>query len=454
MRTAVAKYISLIIILSVTLVACTGGGDEQVIDTTPAPDEGSTAETILIWWNLFEPEENVRPLIDAYEATHPNVTIQYDQRGVGDGVDGYRSDLDVVLNDDNPLSTPDIFTVHNSWMTTYERYVSPAPSNTITLGDLDDFYPVVGDDFAYNDKILGIPLYMDAIAIIYNKAKLQEALYTFPSDDWLEFSTQAKNLTQRDTSNNIVSAGFSAVFQENVEFNVEMLYLLMLQNGVSMTDPTGEVAIFAEDSERAKSQEAYQFYRSFISSGDGTWNSSQKVDIASFLEKKLAMYAAPSWRLIDILDYNEEYSLGLDVGVAPVPQLGSINNDEEIYWPTYWGQTVSNESSNSAVAWDFLQFITQPEQLELLDQTVKANGRPIGILYPRQSMATKITDDQSANEYLGPYIQALANAKNWRIPDGDLAASAFNQVLNSSTQFESAQSVINNAYEDAKATEN
>ncbi|KXK26504.1 MAG: Bacterial extracellular solute-binding protein [candidate division WS6 bacterium OLB20] len=442
MKQLLSKYTATAVVLAVTLAACTGGGNQQV-NPTPTPG-GSTEETILIWWNLFEPEENVRPLIDAYENLHPNVTIQYDQRGVRNGVEGYRSELDVVLNDNNALSTPDIFTVHNSWMTVYEKYVSPAPSNTFTPADLQDFYPVVTSDFAYNDRLLAIPVYMDALAIIYNKAKLQEALYTFPSDDWLEFSTQAKNLTRRDANNRIISSGFSAVFPNNTEFNFDMFNLLLLQNGVQMTNGAG-TATFASDAQIGKADEALTFYRSFVGSA-GVWTEDQKIDIASFLEKKLAMYAAPSWRLIDVLEYNEEYNLGIDVGVAPVPQLGSINNDEEIYWPTYWGQTVSKESSNTAVAWDFLQFITQAEQLKTLDQTVKANGRPIGILYPRISMAGEITNDPEANELLGPYMQALANSRNWRIPDGDRVKAAFDQVLLGDQDLNNAQETVTNLY--------
>lgn len=389
------------------LTACSGG-----TNTPATPTPTAAQDIILIWWNLFEPVENVQPLIDAFEATHTNVKIQYDQKGKTDGIDGYRTQLNQVLTDGDPLTTPDIFTINNTWAGKYEQYIAKAPTSILSTADMDDFYDVIKADFGSNG-VSGIPINMESLAIIYNKDMLTDAGYTVPSQDWSEFQTQAKALTIKNTTGQIVRAGFSANIPANSEFVFDMVNLLLLQNNVQMVDPSGK-ATFADASELTKANGALSFYREFTSGTQPTWSANLKVDIAAFLEKKLAMYAAPSWRLIDILNYNKQYNLGLNIGVAPMPQLG----ESSVYWSNYWAQTVSKDSKNQSLAWEFLKFISQAEQLKIFDRTVKENGRPIGVLYPRKSMATLITSDPSANSNLGAYITAIQNSKTWNMVDG------------------------------------
>ncbi|MCA9383738.1 carbohydrate ABC transporter substrate-binding protein [Candidatus Dojkabacteria bacterium] len=430
MKTKFYRTLVLFATVIFTLAACTNGGSGDGTEVTPTP-LGGDQQVILIWWNLFEPVENVQPLIDAYETLHPNVTIQYDEKGI-DGIDGYEQTISSALSDNDPLTSPDIFTIHNTWAGKYEQYISKAPESIVTQENMADFYPVVNQDFNSNG-IVAVPIYLDTLAIIYNKDKLISGGYTIPSDDWSEFQLQAKQLTEKNNNNQIVSGGFSAGIPENSEFYFDMLNLLFLQNGVQMTDESGQ-AIFADQIE---SSDAVNFYRTFYTGTDATWSSSFKLDVAAFLESDLAMYAGPSWRLIDILNFNNAFALNLDVGVVPVPQLGG---DQSVTWATYWGQTVSNDSTNKEVAWDFINFITQAEQLRLLDQTVKDNGRPVGIIYPRQSMASDISGD----EYLGPYVQSLPDAQTWDMYDGFAVKETFdNQIINGSGGLEAIQGIVN-----------
>ena len=393
------KFAALVLIIAVVLTGCTPGGGGP----TPTP---ASQQVVLIWWNLFEPEENVKLLIEAYETLHPNVTIQYSHKGKDDFVAGYKDELDEVLNDNDPLTTPDIYTIHSTWTDKYLRYLAPAPASVLTNSDLEDFYQIVKDDFVRNG-IYALPIYLDTLAIIYNKDLLAAKGYTVPAELWSDFKVQAQALTSKSQANQIEVSGFSANVPDNTEFLFELMNLLFLQNGVQMVDSTGNKAIF---SNYRGAQDALDFYQSFTQGTNPIWSDQFKKDIAVFLEKRLAMYAAPSWRLINILEYNNAYNLGINAGVAPIPQVSG----DSIHWASYWGQTVSIESIHQDVAWDFLKFITQAEQLRLLSKTVTENGRPIGIIYPRQSMANEISTDQ----YLGPYVLSAARAKTWNMKDG------------------------------------
>lgn len=201
-------------------------------DDTPQNNEQVT----LIWWNLFESEENVKPLVDGFKSKYPNVVVQYKQQGVQGGVAAYRNLLDTTINDADTLNDPDIFTLENTWVGKYSDVITPAPNDLIPASYMSDFYSIVQRDFI-EDTVRGIPLYVDALAVIYNKDKLIEAGYSLPDNEWSEFKTQAINLTKKDASNNIVSAGFAAADGNNVQFNFDIFSLLMLQNGVDLSSP-------------------------------------------------------------------------------------------------------------------------------------------------------------------------------------------------------------------------
>lgn len=372
-------------------------------------------QVTLIWWNLFEGEENVKPLIDAFKTKYPNVVIQYKQQGVDDGVSSYKNLLDTTLNDQDTINDPDIFTIENTWVKKYAKNITPAPNDIISTDYLSDFYPIVKDDFI-DTTVNAVPLYVDTLAVIYNKDKLIEAGYSVPDNEWSEFKTQAINLTKKDSGNKIISAGFAAANGTNVQFNFDIFSLLMLQNGVDLSNPD----TFKSLENNSEFADSVDFYREL---GTGlSWDKDQKLDIAAFLEGRLAMFIAPSWRLNDVLIYNEEYNLNLDIGIAPLPQLAGM---DATYWATYWGQTVSKNSPNSKIAWEFVKFITEANQLKTLDSTVKENGRKVGIFYPRESM----TGDISNDEYLKVYVQSIPFARSWDMYDGYQVEYEFNKFF-------------------------
>ncbi|MBN1915493.1 extracellular solute-binding protein [Candidatus Dojkabacteria bacterium] len=408
-------------VLSLVLAGCKPKSDD-----TLSTDEPVT----LIWWNLFEPVENVRPLIEAYQSAHSNVTIQYAERDLSD----YRTLLESNLTDGLPRTGPDIFTIHNTWTGNYESFLSPAPSSVVDPTKFrSDFYDFVSDDFTGSSGlILGIPLGIDCLAIIYNKDLLEAEGYTVPSSSWDDFKIQARTLTTRK-ANEISTAGFSAAVPENTQFAFEIVNLLMLQSGGNILSSDKSTAVFATDSDIFG---ALSFYLDFAGGNDSTWNNKQQIDIAAFLSGKLAMYAAPSWRLLDVVKYNEQYNLGLDYATAPMPQLENLE-DTRIQVGSYWGQVVSRDSANPDVAWDFLNFITQPDQLRTFHNKA-AENRAFGELYPRREMASELT----TNEHLKAYVESFPFIRSWKMVDGGKVKKSFDTMLETSLNGNLNQSLL------------
>ncbi len=416
------KFLNIILILSISLflTGCIGGKKNE---PTTEQDQGvvpKDRQITLIWWNLFEPQENVQPVIDAYKAKYPNVTIEYSQRDPST----YRDSLDKILTDGIPESTPDIFTIHNTEGGRYRNYTTTPPSQVIDFGTFQkNFYPVVVEDFAPDGNIKGIPLGIDSIAIIYNKKLMSAEGYSLPSDNWNQLFEQAKKLTKKDNNNTYTTVGLSLAADDDSEFWFDVFNLLLLQSNVSMLSQDRTEVLFGQDTATDESISYMSKY-----STEGLWNSNLKKDIALFLEGKLAMYIAPSWRLLDIISYNDTYKLGLDVGIAPMPQLSTLEN-EKVGWSTYWAQTVSIDSKNSAVAWDFLNFASQQTQLRLMyDEASKK--RAFGQIYPRPDMRSELENHQ----YLKVYNDEVNISKTWYMVDGTQVADIFLKMVTRSQQ--------------------
>ncbi len=383
----------------------------------------SSEKVVLQWWGAFMDPSEVQPLLDEYNTENPNVTIEYANKIPADTASDdaaltYKTELDRILKANDPVQIPDIFSVSSTWAGDYERYVKSSTSyDSETFNNT--FYEVVGQDFAHNGTINGVPLWLDTLAVVYNKDILaSKAVLNVPTD-WPSFKSLAQNLTTKE-KNTIKVAGFAGGLSSNVSYSFDVLNVLLFQNGVSVTD-SKDVPTFAEDTD---SVSAFQFYKDFANSSTGTWSRDIKNDSAAFLEGNVAMIIVPSYRLREILYYNEQYGLNLNIGVAQLPQLQG-QDQAVINWPEYWGNMVALNRPNSTEAWKFLQWITQSDKLKELSDNIKTNEGYFGILYPRKDMATELSDDQ----YLKIYNDSLPNLKTWYMVKGMDIKEAFNKVI-------------------------
>jgi maltose-binding protein MalE len=108
-----------------------------------------------------------------------------------------------------------------------------------------------------------------------------------------------------------------------------------------------------------------------------------------------------SWRALEILEYTEN----IEFGLAPLPRL---TNNDEVYYATYWGTTVSKTSKDTLEAWKFVKFLSEPEQLRRLYQNA-AKTRAFGEPYSRVSMNAELAENKytQALAYMAPYMKSF-----------------------------------------------
>jgi multiple sugar transport system substrate-binding protein len=405
-------------------------GDEP---TEPAGDQ----EVTITWWGAFLSQDDVQPLIDAYEADNPGVTVNYSNEVLR------RSELpsyqvkvqDVLANGGS--DAPDLIMIDNGWAGLYIPELEPAPQEIATGAQVDsNFYEFVSTDFVEDDQVYGLPLWVDTFALIYNEDLYEEAGLVSPAEDWQTFvDDQLPELTAANDSDEITQAGFAGTDTSNTEFWFEALNILMWQNGANIIDNSGQAAL-ADD---ADAEDAVAFYQQFTEGDTASWSSEFNVDVAAFLEGKLATYMAPSWRLNDIVRYNDAGDLGLNFGVSAIPQL-SASSGQESNMAIYWANVVNADSPQSFETWQFLNFLTQSQQLETLNNTMLDNGSTeIGIIYPRSNMSSIQSNDQ----YLGVYVNSLPSARSWDMVDKISVKDSFEGLLTDNDNLSEVETQLN-----------
>jgi multiple sugar transport system substrate-binding protein len=340
----------------------------------------------ITWWGLWEDPVIVQPLIDEFQSQHSGVKITYIRQSPQD----YRERLTSSLAKG---TGPDIFAFHNSWVPMFKNSLDTLPASVMNPADFAKiFYPVASSDLTSGSSIVGIPLEYDGLILYANQDIFEKSGKSIPTT-WDDYRNVAKNLTVKDDQGIITQAGAAMGRTENVDHWPEILALLMLQNGVDLTNPTGKIA-----------QDALTFFTLF-STNDGVWDASLPNSTQAFAAGKLAMYIGPSWRAFDIIQQNPS----LRFKTYPIPQLPKDNPTQpDITYATYWVQGVWSVSPNKSLAWDFLKFLSTQDSLNKLYQN-EAKYRNFGEPYPRIDMASLLIDHPLA----GSVVAQAPGAMSW-----------------------------------------
>lgn len=339
----------------------------------------------ITWWDLWEDQSVVQPLIDTYEKDHPNVKINF----VGQSKEDYRERLTNALAKG---TGPDIFSFHNTWVPMFKSYLDPMPASVMSAGDFSkNYYPVMTSDLSSGTSIVGIPLMYDGLNLFVNQDIFETQGKTVPTT-WDELRQTAIELTIKDDNGVIKQAGVALGRTENVDHWPEILALMMLQNNVKLNNPTGPLA-----------EAALQYFTVF-SSQDGVWDATLPNSTQAFANGTVAMYFGPSWRAFEIAAINPK----LRFKIVPVPQLPKQTpNEPNITYATYWAEGVNTKSASKAAAWDFLKYISSSDSLQKMYKNAAAT-RSFGEPYPRTDMASLLSTDSNANAVVSqaPYAQS------------------------------------------------
>ena len=369
--------------------------------------ESEGPEFIRATINFWGVTENVRAygnIISQFKATYPNITIKYT---FFENEEEYERKL---LEAMALGQGPDIYMVRNNDIQRNIDRITPLPITFYRLTDIRrDFPEIVEEDLIRGDFIYGLPLYIDTLALLYNKDMFNRAALPFPPETWDEVKQMIPLLAEYENEGTTIKRAAIAMggSSRNIKFAKDIIYNLMFQSGSRPPlNPTG-------------ARPGLEFYMNFSNPlfDFYTWNEAMPDARTAFAEGRLAM----------LLDYESGLSAiksqnpFLNIGIAPVPQL-SLTNEENIKaYGRYWAYTVSHQAGQpkNIIAWEFILHMTT--KAHVAKNYTESTNRPPA---HRQLISSKINDP-----YLDVFARQTLIANSWPDPDPIKTTAIFDENI-------------------------
>lgn len=376
---------------------------------------GGGQRVAVEFWGVFDDRTAFDKVIRDFQSQNPNVAVVYRQFSFED----YERE---VVNALAAGTGPDIWLVHHTWLPKHIDKLMALPESIkgleqplMTFRDFQNqFVEVAVEDLTLNNQIYALPLYVDTLALYYNRDLFNSAGITAPPKDWDEFNSVVEQLTKTDASGNIVQSGAAIGTSGNINRSTDILMSLMLQSGVRMTDIDNTSATFSRTVNNTPVGEiALKYYTDFANPNvtTYTWDNSRHYSIDAFVEGGAAMMFNYSHQA-EILN---QRAARLNYAIAPMPQISptDIRN-----YANYWAVAVSKNSLVSNEAWRFVSYLISREGVSsYLAQTTRPSAR------------RDIIELQKNDLRLGVFaIQALT-AKSWYQIDNSAMESIFAEMI-------------------------
>lgn len=373
----------------------------------------------LVYWGLWEDNSVMAPVLADFHKKYPNITVTYVRQDPKQYVQRL---LTRIKNGDGP----DIFVLHNTWISPLQSALLPLPTSVISPKDLESNYPpVVKNDSIINGAVYGLPTSLDVLSLFVNDDIFSHAGASVPTT-WDNFITVAKALTVKDPNGHIQTAGAALGTYGNIAHAPDIMSLLLLQNSANLLKLKGS----------QNASDALTFYTSFAGSTNNVWDASLDNSLLAFERGKLAMYFGYSYDIFAIQAANP----ALHFSIHPVPHLPGKN----ITIASYWDNAVSSQSKHPKEAIEFMQFLAQKDTQQKL-YTEEAKSRAFGELYARTDLAQSL----AGSPLLAPFVSQFPGAQSSFFV-ADTGFTDYNDALNQYLG-NAITSVLNNVSVDTAA---
>ena len=401
-------------ILSVVALLATAGFGCKGLST----EEQQAIKSIsLEYWTVADDVDEINKMVAKYTAVRPYLHITVRQLRENE----IYSRLTEALSEDKG---PDIISISNRDIKAYLSKLSTMPSvikdttvkviatnlrteTTVSIANLsmptvsqidNEYIQAVKQDVVYQDKIYGLPLSLDTLAVYYNKDILDRAGVAEPPKDWTDFQAAVKKITKYDKDGKITQSGVAIGLGTNVVGFDDILYLLFAQSGLYFTDSNGYAVFSAGGNElSAAVVKVMDFYTDYANKNKDvySWDSSFGTSLEEFIRGKVGFYFGYSGDLKTIKSQAPQ----LNVRLLSMFQLNSAS---PINSANYWVQSVVKKSKNQNEAWALVNYLTHSTETKTY---LDAANRPTAL---RAYITAQNQDDD-----LKPFSSQVLVAKNW-----------------------------------------
>ncbi len=351
-----------------------------------AAEKAAIRSVTLDYWTVFGDVTQLRKFADDYQKLYPQVTINIRQIRYEE----YDKLFTNALADD---VAPDIISTHVRSLKKYQNRLSPMPakvkvahsevrgqyakesvivSEEKPLPTVDtikkNYVTGVAEDAILGGQVYGLPLSYDSMALYYNKTLLDQAGIATPPTTWDELVTAVKQSTKYDINNKIIQSGIALGTGKNIDNAADILALLIMQKGFDMV--RGSTATFAQAIENNFAShptvQSLNFYTDFARADREvySWNKDLGTAFESFVRNKSVFYFGYAYDYARIKARNPQMSLE----TIPIPQL---DTSKPVNIANYWIESVVKKSKDKDYAWDFIRFMTLPNNIKTYSEAAK-----------------------------------------------------------------------------------
>lgn len=363
------QLLSIVLIMSLILAACGGGASNK---NQPAlNDKGAKQQEVEFWYYFGGNEEQVLlKQIEAFNKSQDQYKIVSQYIPFAD----MKQRLSVGMMGDD---LPDIVTIDNPDHASFAAagILADITDKVNEWGQAANYLEGPMNSTIYNEKIYGLPMTTNTLAIFYNKEMFANAgIKEFPST-WEDFKEVAKRLT----TSGVYGLGFAAQKSEEGAFDFLPWLLSAGANYDSLNSDNGK--------------KAFNYLTEMIEDGSVSkevLNLTNSDTEKQFATGQIAMMVNGSWNIAAV----KADAPDMDFGIAkfPVDQLSASS---------LGGENIAIINGNNVDgAWEFLKFFSEPENLgTFLQQT--------GYLPTRTDIDSTFWEQ---DEHLKPFIEQLSSA--------------------------------------------
>ncbi len=316
----------------------------------------STAEgTTNLKWALWDIASTTyyEPLIKAYEAKNPNVTIEMLDLGSADfmtmlqtQLSGGDSSIDIVTIKDIP-----------GYNNLVKRNLLMNLNDKIKSEKVDvSLYGGTTDQISVDGKLYGIPFRSDFWVIFYNKDVFDKAGVAYPDNDmtFAEYDALARRMTS--------GTGAAKVYGAHYHTWRSAVQLFGILDGKN-TIVDGTYNFLKPYYEMVLSQQKDGIVQDYA-----TLKTSSTHYSGVFYNNSVAMMNMGSWFIATLINQIEQGKTEVkNWGLAKYPHAEGVPAGTTLGTITSLG--VSNASKKKDAAFDFVKFVTGPEGAQIIAKT-------------------------------------------------------------------------------------
>lgn len=358
----------------------------------------------LKFWGFEDDEGLWDGITRTFEEKYPYIKISYKRLDENN----YE---DILVNKLAEGSGPDVFFLKNSWLTKHGDKIYPLPQDYFRYYSKNfraDFVDVTEKELITADSsIIGLPLFVDTLALFYNKDIFNQEGIAKPPTNWEEVIEISRRLTKTTPTGDIIRSGIPLGSLRNIDHAFEILSSLILQNGDSIIGRDGSMDI------SVRTKEAIEFFISFADpvQQNFSWSARLPDSLDAFADGNATMAFGFSSDIKRIKSKNPH----LNFGIVSFPKAKDAAST--VTYGKYFFPAVSRLSKYPGQSWQFILFAASEAGAEIYKNSDKPPAR--------RDLISAGTPEQNLDVF---YRQTLT-AANWPIPEERATVRIFQEVV-------------------------